>query len=107
MLWVYVGISAKTAISVLRQYLDVVSATNTMPHSIRSDRGTETPMLANAHFLLHRTLDPNTMFQSIYWYGTSTSNQRIEAWWRQLSKSQTLAWKVCTKFYPKSTHCNL
>ena len=48
----YVGISAKTAVSVLRQYLDVISATNTMPHSIRSDRGTETPMLANAHFLL-------------------------------------------------------
>lgn len=94
--WIYVGISACTAVAVLRQYLDVVDVTNTLPHSLRSDRGTETPMMANAHWQLHRALRPNqdVPFESIYWYGTSTLNQRIESWWRQMSKSQTLAWKV-------------
>ena len=53
-------------------------------------------MMANAHWQLHRALHPHQEipFEKIYWYGTSMLNQRIEAWWRQMSKSQTLAWKV-------------
>ena len=90
------GISARTAVAVLRQYLDVVEATNTLPHTIRSDRGTETPLMANAHWQLHQALHPESavQFETVYWYGSSTLNQRIEAWWRQMSRSQTLAWKV-------------
>ena len=68
--------------------------TGTLPHSIRSDRGTETMMMASAHWRLHQSLDQNVEFKEIWWYGTSTLNQRIEAWWRHMSRSQTLAWKV-------------
>lgn len=61
--------------------------------SIRSDRGTETPLMANAHWQLHQQQDHTVPFHHVYWYGTSTLNQRIESWWRQMSKSQTLYWK--------------
>jgi len=92
--WIYVGISTRTGVSCLRQYLTVVESTGILPHSIRSDRGTETMMMASAHWRLHQAMQPNIAFQDVWWYGTSTLNQRIEAWWRQMSRSQTLAWKV-------------
>ena len=51
-------------------------------------------MMASAHWRMHQALDPNIQFKEILWYGTSTVNQRIEAWWRHMSRSQTLTWKV-------------
>ena len=51
-------------------------------------------MMASAHWRLHQAMQPNIAFQDVWWYSTSTLNQRIEAWWRQMSRSQTLAWKV-------------
>lgn len=92
------GISTRTGISCLRQYLEVLSQTNILPHSIRSDRGTETMMMASAHWRLHQDSNPTIPFNKIWWYGTSTLNQRIEAWWRHMSRSQTLTWKVKYKF---------
>lgn len=88
------GISNRTGVSCLRQYLEVVASTEVLPHSIRSDRGTETMMMASAHWRLHQAIQPDIPFHQVWWYGTSTLNQRIEAWWRQMSCSQTLAWKV-------------
>ncbi|PUU76526.1 hypothetical protein B9Z19DRAFT_990287 [Tuber borchii] len=35
--WIYMGISTRTGISCLHQYLEVISQTNILPHSIRSD----------------------------------------------------------------------
>jgi len=61
---------------------------------MRSDRGTETHMMANAHCQLHQTINPDAVWSDHYWYGTSTANQRIESWWRHMSKGQTIAWKV-------------
>ena len=59
-----------TGISCLRQYLEVVSQTNILPHSIRSDRGTETMMMASAHWHLHQEPNPTIHFHKIWWYGT-------------------------------------
>jgi hypothetical protein len=92
--WIYVGISARTAVAVLASYLDHITETGILPHTIRSDRGSETHMMANAHMQMHLALDPEKDLNSVFWYGTSTANQRIESWWRQMSKSQTLSWKV-------------
>ena len=97
--WIHVGIAARTGIAILKQYLNLIEDTHVLPRAIHSDRGTETTMMANAHWRLYRALDSNTSFADIYWYGTSTLNQRIESWWHQMSKSQTLAWKVSIKFY--------
>lgn len=71
----------------------MLEATGFLPEALRSDRGTETPMMANAHWQMHLALNPNVSFTDVYWYGTSTLNQRIESWWRHMSKSQTSIWK--------------
>jgi hypothetical protein len=83
--WIYVGITARTAVSVLRQYLDVLQITGQQPRFVRSDRGTETILLAEAHHkLLQQSYNPDISISDYYLYGTSTANQRIEAWWHQL-----------------------
>jgi hypothetical protein len=51
-IWVYVGISARTAVSVLRQFLDTLEVTQQQPRFVRSDRGTETILLAEAQHKL-------------------------------------------------------
>ncbi|KGY14608.1 hypothetical protein PABG_12476 [Paracoccidioides brasiliensis Pb03] len=58
--WIYIGITNRTAVSVLRQFLDVLQATSTFPQIIRSDRGTETSMIAAAQLKLHQATDSNT-----------------------------------------------
>jgi hypothetical protein len=95
-IWVYVGVSAATAVSCHRQFCDTLEATNTQPRFVRSDRGTETVMLAETHFQLQQAAEPGLRFEDCYLYGTSTANQRIEAWWLQLSKGLLFRWRVCT-----------
>ncbi|EEA18591.1 hypothetical protein TMatcc_005566 [Talaromyces marneffei ATCC 18224] len=85
--WCYVGISNRTQISVLRQFLEVLQETKIQPRYIRSDKGGETVLVAAAHYLLLKEQYENLFLQDCYLYGTSTSNQRIEAWWSQLTKS--------------------
>jgi hypothetical protein len=52
-IWFYVGNSNRTAISVVRQYFTAVQATGICPHFIRTDRGTETVLLADLYFSLY------------------------------------------------------
>lgn len=93
-IWVYVGITARTAVSVLRQFLDVVKEIQRQPRIIRSDRGTETVLLAEGHHRLLRAHDPEISLKDCYFYGPSTKNQRIESWWAQLAKEQIFKWRV-------------
>jgi len=51
-------------------------------------------MLAQAHFELQRGQEPSLSFEDCYIYGTSTANQRIEAWWMQFTKGLTFRWRV-------------
>lgn len=91
--WIYIGISARTAVSVLSQYLDCVSTNRFLPKNIRSDLGSETMLLADAHFTLRRSaLIPGAIPQQLhdcYFFGRSTEHQRIESWWQQLVTSCT------------------
>ena len=92
--WIYVGISNRTSYSVLCQYLIATSTTGFHPRIIRSDRGKETPLCAEAHYAMCRTSDPTVQFNQCYYFGTSTANQRIESWWSQLEKSLLFGWRV-------------
>ncbi|KAL4860412.1 hypothetical protein BDV12DRAFT_191720 [Aspergillus spectabilis] len=85
-IWIYVGISSRTAVSVLRQFLDTLEVTQQQPRFVRSDRGTETILLAEAQHKLQQSLHPEILITDCYLYGTSTANQRIEAWWLQLTR---------------------
>jgi hypothetical protein len=51
-IWYYCGSSNRTAISVVRQYFIAVQSLGLCPRFIRTDRGTETVLLAAVHFSL-------------------------------------------------------
>lgn len=46
--WFYCGVSRKTGVSILSQFLEVVEVQNCLPLHFRADRGTETMMTAEA-----------------------------------------------------------
>ena len=95
--WNMVCVSNRTAVCILRGYLDCIKALGQQPRFDRSDRGGETVLMANAHLQLQQAFDPNMTFDKCWWYGTSTANQRIEAWWGQLTKSSTGKWIIYFK----------
>jgi hypothetical protein len=72
----------------------VVQVTQQQPRFIRSDRGTETILLAEAHHKLQQSNNPEILISECYLYGTSTANQRIEAWWLQLTRGLLFRWRV-------------
>ena len=90
--WHYVGVDTGTAVSVLHGFLDCLSHLGFGPRFVRSDRGDETVLMAQAHLKLLQSYQPEMIFENCYMYGTSTANQRIEAWWAQLTKSLTGKW---------------
>ena len=93
--WIYAGISNATAMSCVQQFLDCLERLQYQSRFIRSGRGGETVMLANARFQLQQEAEPGLKFEDCYLYGTSTANQRIEAWSLQLSKGFLFRYRVC------------
>nr|POE60254.1 hypothetical protein CFP56_77990 [Quercus suber] len=89
---IYVGITGRTAVSVLAQYVNTIEGCGVMPLTVRSDRGGETPLAADAHFMLSRRKRSRTdgsslTFTDCFLFGTSKQNSRIETWWRQMGCS--------------------
>lgn len=85
--WIYVGLSSHTAVSVGAQYLDAIRQLEVIPVFIRSDRGGETTVMADIHWHLRMAEVPGAPtipFPDCWMYGKSTANQRIESWWAQL-----------------------
>jgi hypothetical protein len=93
-IWIYVGITARTEVSVLKQFLDVLEVSGVQSQVVRSDRGAETVLLAEAHHAFRRSYDPDIPLKDCYFYGSSVFNQRIETWWGQMSKGQLFKWRV-------------
>lgn len=77
---IFVGLFATCGVSILKQYLDAVKANNTRPQLIRSDRGSETTLMANAQWQLEQADNPEVTLESVYFYGSSKSNSRSEGW---------------------------
>lgn len=95
-IWIYVGVQGRVSLSIVQQFLRVVLEKGFIPYIVRSDRGKETPLAAEVHFALARTMQDNPGFKlrDCWYYGTSTANQRIESWWSGLEKSQLYRWRV-------------
>ncbi|KAG6171952.1 hypothetical protein E4U51_008021 [Claviceps purpurea] len=107
-IWIYVGRSATTALSTLKQYLRTTKALGMRPYFTRSDRGVETPLWVAAQATLaaanvntytyedtngnQQTCTQGSRIDSCHLYGESTRNIRIESWWRQLRKGCTDFW---------------
>jgi hypothetical protein len=103
--WFFVGCSNRTQVSVLRQYLNTVKKLGYCPNFLRTDRGRETPMMADAHYYFYHTACfydttiPDDVFDQIcfadcYIYGTSTRNVKIESLWGQMIQRKTSQWML-------------
>jgi hypothetical protein len=101
-IWHYCGCSNRTQLSILNQYLQAVKARGVCPSFIRTDKGTETILLADAHFSLYieAALEENwpdeeyatVRINDCYVYGPSTRNVRVEGLWRQQRYTATGSW---------------
>lgn len=121
-IWFYVGRSATTSLSTLKQYLRTIQRLGMRPFFTRSDHGVETPLWVAAQAMLaqvgpaeisyedeagnqHRYRQGERI-QSCHMYGPSTRNIRIESWWSQLRKGATDRWIVrsCSRTEITSTN---
>lgn len=84
-IWIYVGVSGMTAVSVLRQYLDALAIQGVCPQILRSDHGRETELVADAHLQFRRTTTVDLPPEDAIAFGRSLENQRIECWWTNLT----------------------
>lgn len=101
-IWFYCGNTNRTAISVVKQYFLTVSTLGICPRFIRTDKGTETVLLADLHFSLYieaalREEWSEEDYQAVrisdcYIYGPSTRNIRVEGLWRQQRFQCTAPW---------------
>jgi hypothetical protein len=107
-IWFYVGHSNRTSLSVFCQYLQAIRSRGLCPAILRSDHGTETPMMADAHYYFywfHHYFSGATNeeleslhFLDSYIYGPSTGNIRIEGSWNLMIMSVTNSWMDLFRF---------
>jgi len=93
---VFVGLSVTTGVSIVKRMVDVLESTGIRPEFFRSDRGTETTLLANAQLQFERYEDPDCSLSECFKYGGSKSNSRVEGWWNKMTEGQTMQWRVST-----------
>ncbi|KAF6229831.1 hypothetical protein HO173_011205 [Letharia columbiana] len=83
-IWIYVGGSGRTAVSVLKQFLMYMKEHKIMPERFRSDRGVETNLIADAFHQLCEVQEDRSeedrAIEKCWMFGKSTANQRIESW---------------------------
>ena len=104
LIWLYVGVSNQTQVSIAKQYLQAVQECGIRPRFIRADRGSEVPMLLDLQFNLYRASEvlerrcardnvETLSIQECSILGKSTANQRIEQIWLRLMVSQLRPWR--------------
>lgn len=95
-LWLQVGFTNNDPRYIAKFFMDYVRDINGVPCVVRGDRGTENSILRDIQLAL-RLNHNDSMRHVSFMYGRSTSNQRIERWWRQLSEKSALFWKSLFK----------
>ncbi|EFZ04318.1 Uncharacterized protein MAA_01392 [Metarhizium robertsii ARSEF 23] len=102
-IWFYVGHSATTALSVLKQYLAACDAYGFRPWYLQADRGRETPLVAAAHWNFALAADGRVEWhgqvfeqgkrlRDSYKAGPSTKNVKIESWWERMLHVSSRQW---------------
>ena len=91
-LWLEVGPSNNDPSIVAKYYLDCVKQLGGTARIIRGDRGTENGNIAAAQRFFRRDSADDFSVEKSFIYGTSTANQRIEAWWGILRKECLVWW---------------
>ncbi|EEU38450.1 uncharacterized protein NECHADRAFT_55344 [Fusarium vanettenii 77-13-4] len=93
-IWFYVGHTATTALSVLKQYLAVCDAYGFRPWYLQVDRGSEMPLVAAAHwnFVLATDGRQGKRLKDSYKAALSTKNVKIESWWERMLHVSSRQW---------------
>ena len=91
MLWLQVGFTNNDLRYIANFFMEYVRDINGVPCVVRGDRGTENSLVRDIQLAL-RWNHNDMMRDASFLYGRSSSNQRIERWWRHLTASCTLFW---------------
>jgi len=111
--WFYVGVCSGTAWNVFAQYINVVANGGYLPLLLSADRGSETPLVAGAHYYLsaavrdgpspvQRQRPSNPLeqdgtglhFKDCFVYCKSLRNIKIESWWDKMNRGRAIVWRV-------------
>lgn len=88
MLWLQVGFKNNDPRYIAKFLMEYVRGINGVPCVVRGDHGTENSIVRDIQRALRLNHNDN-MQEASFLYGCSTSNQRIERWWRHLTESWT------------------
>lgn len=73
-------------------FMESIAEVGGCPTILRTDRGTENGIMATAQAFLRRNHDDSLAGIKAHRFGSSHSNQRIEAWWAYLRRSWSSWW---------------
>lgn len=86
-MWLRAGANSNDPKIIAGYYIDTVSALGGCPRTIRSDLGTENGVVKEMQtYFIEQVLYEQNSNLPPFLYGTSPTNQRIEAWWSLLRK---------------------
>ena len=80
-------------------FLNAILERDGCPTLIRTDRGTENGIMATVQCFLRRNDTDSRSGINAHRYGSSHSNQRIEAWWAYLRRSWSSWWMIFSKIW--------
>ena len=83
-LWLEVNSTNKNAKVVASHYLDTVEQLGGVPSRLRSDKGTENPVIGRMQQFFRWQDDDQFSASKSFLQGKSSANQRIESWWSKL-----------------------
>lgn len=91
-LWPEVGPTNNDPMITAQYFIDCVQQLRGLPRVVRGDCGTENIHIAAVQRFMRRNGGDNMAGEKSFLYGKSVANQRIEAWWSFLRKSNTDCW---------------
>jgi len=96
-MWLEVGASNNNPAVVAKYYAECVRQMEGVPRIIRADNGTENVIIAGLQRFFRSDCNDAFAGAKSFMYGRSVTNQRIEAWWSFLRKSNADWWIVYFK----------
>ena len=91
-LWLQVAHSNNDPRVISSFHVSCIKEMKGVPRILRGDRGTENVNVAGLQHFFRRDSSDDMVGNKSFLYGRSVSNQRIEAWWSFLRKSETDWW---------------
>ncbi|KAK3730126.1 hypothetical protein QZH41_004830 [Actinostola sp. cb2023] len=92
-MWLEIGASNNNPRIIASYFYDCIKQMGGVPYICRGDAGTENVNVAAMQRFFRRDGQDEFAGEKGFLYGRSVSNQRIEAWWSYLRKSETDWWR--------------